>query len=58
MSWRALIAARLREPSSKAAVAVLLGLWVPPEFTGPAVDMLAAVFAVWAIATPEGGRGV
>jgi hypothetical protein len=55
---RALIVARLREPSSKAALAVLLGLWVPPEYTGPAVDALAALLAVWAIATPEGGPRV
>lgn len=51
---RAAILARLREPSSKVAAAVLLSLWIPPEYTGPAVDALAALLALWAIYTPEG----
>lgn len=58
MSVRQTVLARLREPSSKAALAVLLGLLIPAQYAGPAVDALAAALAVWAIATPEGGRVV
>lgn len=55
---RAAIVARLREPSSKAALAVLLGLVLPAELAGPVVDGVIAALCVWAIATPEGGRSV
>ncbi len=51
---RATILERLREPSSKAAIAVLLALVLPPELAGGIADLMAAGFAVWAIVTPEG----
>ena len=58
-----MLKARFFEPSTKAAIAVMIALFFP-DMTGAEAEVLmllegssqavAAIFALWAMATPEG----